>query len=663
MQNTQNTQNTPPPPNATAGQSAQQTELDRLRADILAFFPTVADLLDEEDASTRRRVLAESRERLASDEYYVVVCGEFRRGKSSLLNALVRRRKLFPVAVDVTTAIVATLRWGPTERARVWPLPDPNRPDSRPAPFEVPLAEVRRYATEQENPDNVKRVDRIEMEAPFAPLRSGLVLVDTPGVGSVNPAHTAATRSVLPRADAVLFVGSAVEPLSTVELDFLRYTLERCPVIVTAVTMIDKVVDPDPVVAQARARIARVSQVPPEDLVVVGVSAFRRWAAEEEEDPVLAADSGFPELESALWEGLAETCGRAALRIALDRLDETLEEIAAPLTNEAAALQSGEALAEVEKEILRTQETLTALRSQSSRWRRELQDDLEQAVRPVRGRLTAAMDAAREAFRRGCEDERAAKEPERLVRAATLALLEASDRAVKELESAVLEVAQRYGSLASVPLTAQVAAPAVPKLSTPSLSGLGEESAGTAGKGGWKRSRIAWSSGEAGSGMGLAAGAVIGLVIPVIGPWIGGFVGSLIGQFAGMIGGSRQDRADEEARAARERTRRLKESVLPVLDSGRRQVEQEFNGHIRDSSRALANALEDQLAAQAETMAGTVRRLQEVRRSTARERAERLPVVRRRLAALDPVRRRSQDLRRRVARLGATPPSDGPAPA
>ncbi|MFF3938073.1 dynamin family protein [Streptomyces phaeofaciens] len=646
-----------PPPGPSA--SAPQTALERLRADILAFYPTVAGLVTEEEAPTRRRLLDRSRERLASNEFHVVVCGEFRRGKSSLLNALVRRRRLFPVAVDVTTAVVATLRWGPAERARVWPLPDPERPDVRPQPFEVPLADVRHFVTEQENPDNVKRVDRIEMEAPFEPLRSGLVLVDTPGVGSVNPAHTAATRSALPRADAVLFVGSAVEPLSTVELDFLRYALGQCPVIVTAVTMIDKVVDPAPVVDEARARIARVSERPADELVVVGVSAFRRWDAEEEDDPELAAESGFPELESTLWEGLAETCGRAALRIALDRLDTTLAEITAPLANEQAALQSGEALAAVEKEILRAQETLASLRSQGSRWRRELQDDLEQAARPVRARLTASMEAAREAFRRGSEGERAERDPGGLVGEATLALLEASDRASKELESAVGEVARRYSSRASVPLTAQVAAPAAPTLATPSPEALGVEAA-RAGQG-WKKSRIAWGTMEAGSGMGMAAGAVIGLVIPVIGPWIGSYVGGIIGQIAGLIGGSRQVRADEEARIARERTRRLRENVLPVLDSGRRQVEQEFNGHLRDTCRALASALDDQLATQDETVTGTVRRLQETRRSTAKERADRLPVVGRRLAALEPVRRRSAELRRRVEELGG-PDSPGSRP-
>ncbi|WP_405654834.1 dynamin family protein [Streptomyces sp. RK9] len=629
-----------------------RTELDHVREDILAFFPAVLGLFDDEGAPTRRRVLAESRDRLASEQFFVVVCGEFRRGKSSLLNALVRRRRLFPVDVDVTTAVVSTLRWGPAERAVVWPLADPERPGERPEPFEVPLGEVSGYVTEQGNPRNAKGVERIEMEAPFGPLESGLVLVDTPGVGSINPAHTAATRAFLPRADAVLFVGSAVEPLGTVELDFLRHALANCPVIVTAITMVDKVVDAAPVVARARERVAGLGEVPQDDLVVVGVSALRHWDAVEDEDPDLAAESGFPELEKALWGGLADTCGRAALHIALDRLDEALDEYAAPLVNEAAALQSGEALLAVETEIQETQEALTALRSSGSRWRRDLQDDLEQSARPVRKRLGAAIDAARDAFRRGCESEQALKDPESLVRQATLSLVEAAERAHKDLESAVTEVAERYSRMAEVPLTAQVAAGS---LTVPSTSAADFDVEKQDGTRGWRRARLTWTGGEAGGSMGVVAGFVIGSIVPVIGNYVGAVIGGVLGHIAGWFGGRQQAQAEEEDRRGRQLVARLRERVLPMLESGRRQVDQDFGGQLRDCSRELARALEDQMNAQADVLAESVRRLQETRRGTAKERAERLPVVRRRLAEVDGVRRRSRALRERVVGLGAGP--------
>jgi len=74
------------------------TEFDDLREDVLASYVTVDSLIGSSLAATRLRLLEESRDRLAAGQSYVVICGEFRRGKSSLLNALVERPGLFPVA-------------------------------------------------------------------------------------------------------------------------------------------------------------------------------------------------------------------------------------------------------------------------------------------------------------------------------------------------------------------------------------------------------------------------------------------------------------------------------------------------------------------------------------------------------------------------------------
>ncbi len=57
-------------------------------------------------------------------------------------------------------------------------------------------------------------------------------------------------------ADALLFVASATELLSKHELEFLQQALQDCAIVVTAVTMIDKVVDAALVIAEDRERIS-----------------------------------------------------------------------------------------------------------------------------------------------------------------------------------------------------------------------------------------------------------------------------------------------------------------------------------------------------------------------------------------------------------------------
>ena len=59
-------------------------------------------------------------------------------------------------------------------------------------------------------------------------LRTGLCLVDTPGVGGLESAHGIITLSALDLAEAVLFVTDAGTELTAPELEFLKRAIERC---------------------------------------------------------------------------------------------------------------------------------------------------------------------------------------------------------------------------------------------------------------------------------------------------------------------------------------------------------------------------------------------------------------------------------------------------
>jgi hypothetical protein len=61
---------------------------------------------------------SELRERLREGRFFVACVGQFKRGKSTLLNALVGAEVL-PIGVVPVTAIVTVLRYGDNARARV----------------------------------------------------------------------------------------------------------------------------------------------------------------------------------------------------------------------------------------------------------------------------------------------------------------------------------------------------------------------------------------------------------------------------------------------------------------------------------------------------------------------------------------------------------------
>src|SRR5690348_17273515 len=106
-------------------------ELDQLRDEVLGLFPRLEAKLGDDLPPEGREPLYRGRAALADSNYLVLTVGEFKRGKSSLLNALIERR-LFPVNPAVATATVCTLTWGETDQAVVHFLPASE--DDAPAP-------------------------------------------------------------------------------------------------------------------------------------------------------------------------------------------------------------------------------------------------------------------------------------------------------------------------------------------------------------------------------------------------------------------------------------------------------------------------------------------------------------------------------------------------
>jgi len=172
--------------------------------------------------------LLELRERLASGRLHLAVLGQFKRGKSSLLNALLGEAVL-PVSVVPLTAIPTFLRPGAELRARVRFLEDGRVEEFSAAEAGELKAFLERYVTESGNPENRLGVSQVEITHPAAILQEGVVLIDTPGIGSTFRHNTEATLNFLPQCDAALFLVSADPPLTEVEVAFLKQVREKVP--------------------------------------------------------------------------------------------------------------------------------------------------------------------------------------------------------------------------------------------------------------------------------------------------------------------------------------------------------------------------------------------------------------------------------------------------
>ena len=169
-----------------------------------------------------RNRLDRLQQRLREERCHLAVLGQFKRGKSTLINALLGAPVL-PAAVVPLTSIPTFLHGGEQLTARV--VFQNGKPDERFAGSDAgALADfLARFVTEEANPHNRLGVQQVEVTYPAPVLRQGLALIDTPGIGSTFRHNTEATLNFLPQCDAALFVVSADPPVTEVEIEFLQH--------------------------------------------------------------------------------------------------------------------------------------------------------------------------------------------------------------------------------------------------------------------------------------------------------------------------------------------------------------------------------------------------------------------------------------------------------
>lgn len=166
--------------------------------------------------------------RLAEGRFHLAVLGQFKRGKSTLINALLGDEVL-PTAVVPLTAIPTFIRSGDALQARVQ-YNDGRLPEVLTTVEASDLAQfLSHFVTETENPKNRLDVSQVEVFHPAPIVGQGLVLIDTPGIGSTFRHNTEATLNFLSQCDAALFLVSADPPITEVEVEFLRQVRGKVP--------------------------------------------------------------------------------------------------------------------------------------------------------------------------------------------------------------------------------------------------------------------------------------------------------------------------------------------------------------------------------------------------------------------------------------------------
>ena len=333
-------------------------------------------------------------DRLDAARLRVLVAGEAKRGKSTLINALLGRAVL-PVGVTPLTAVATTVRYGDDPRAEVLFLDGHEE--------KQPLTALTDLVTERGNPRNRRGIASVTVYLSAPVLAGGVELVDTPGTGSVFEWDTEAAHEALRSMDAAVFVLSADPPVSASERDLLGTVTGLS---VTTFAVLNKADHLDgPGLAEAADFTRQVLCESGHAGRVYPMSARAALGGH---------DAGFAEFEadftaylsSRRQADLRTSAVAQARRIASSLLDEVA------LTRRAAQLRAGDAAGRVEQFAARladvtvhSRDAVAVVNAESGRLLFALNDaadsDALRLGRQITGQLDALLDGELRAARPG----------------------------------------------------------------------------------------------------------------------------------------------------------------------------------------------------------------------------------------------------------------------
>lgn len=593
------------------------------------------------------RRIDQSIDRLDRPDAAVVVLGEFKQGKSSLINALVGR-VVCPVDDDVATATVTVVHHAERSQAVAF-LPEPGAPeriDRRQLSLDEVGSIVLSGAITECGAERPVRA--LELGIPTKLLASGLRLVDTPGVGGMDSAHGEAALGIVPLAEAVLFVTDASEELTSSEIEALRVASARCPHVLCVVSKID-VHHQWRVIAERNREHLQAHEI---DCPVLPVSSALRTLAIEHNDRSLNDESGFAALLEILRDDVVGCADERRVTMALHDAEQVVKQLAVATRAERSALSDAQshrsALDAARAAELRAGE----LRTAAARWSTTLADGINDlqagAEHDLRLRMRLLLDESSTMLDQNDPTDVIAELVPEIGRR-LLAEIHANHDLIR---TAAVELA---GTVAEV-FAAEL--PPLHAVANLDASGLSEDVEALEitldDRPGALASALTALRGSYG-GM-MMFGGLVGIAGNVVSAAALGPAGLLVGAALG-----RRATAEERRRQVDARRRQAKQALKKHVD------EFQFRAlkHGRDTIRAIQRELRDTHLVRAKEIGTTANEAARAARSAAeateRERCDRLRTLERRAEGLERIHAAIHDVQSAI-RFGADPGTVGQDP-
>jgi hypothetical protein len=300
----------------------------RIMADRLSNLLSQAAASIVEPTAEQNRLIDELSElgnRLVAQQLRIAVLGQFKRGKSSLLNALLGMQAL-PMGITPITAIPTFVRSASrhsiqVKRQGAWEEPTVDGEEEL-------SAALKRFVSEAGNPKNRLDVQEVHVGAPSVFPMDSVIFIDTPGVGSTFEHNTRAAEAVLAKCDAALFVVSADPPITEAELSYLGQIRALIPRLVFVLNKADLLSAEERTLARDFLVhvLSEQANIPP-PIEVYLVSAREALTAEEANDGRALTQSGLPALRSLIADILAREKQGILIDVIMRRARATIERL------------------------------------------------------------------------------------------------------------------------------------------------------------------------------------------------------------------------------------------------------------------------------------------------------------------------------------------------
>lgn len=352
-------------------------------------------LVQKLDMEHCAQTLQQLRQKISSDTFKIMVMGNFKNGKSTFINALLGQ-EILPAYAVPTTAIINEIKYGEKPKAVLHflnPLPE-KMYDGIPEkalthmrrfkmkdvpPIEMPVDEIEDFVVipmGMEHKEAIKQspFEKVELFWPLDLLKDGVEIVDSPGLNE-NPVRTQVTMEYLSKADAIIFVFSALAMGSAGEIAYIDDTLRKNGFgeqsLFCVVNRFDQLTSEK---EQQRLRKFSDNLLAPYTKHVYYTSAYKGLMGQIQSNPAMLEESKIPAVETALADYLANERGRIKLAtparelirvIRQDALETIIPQRRNALSTDLDVLKQRYSEAQPEIEKLKQQKDLITSRTEA----------------------------------------------------------------------------------------------------------------------------------------------------------------------------------------------------------------------------------------------------------------------------------------------------------